>query len=309
MELSIVTTMYHSSPYLAEFYERIKREADKITSNYEIIFVNDGSPDASLEIALGFQKEDKTVVVVDLSRNFGHHRAMMKGLSFAQGDKVFLIDCDLEEPPELLTEFYNRFKKGDCDVVYGVQENRKGRWFERISGSVFFSLMNMLSTVPLPKNSIVARLMSRRYNQSLLEHNERELFILGILQLTGYNQVALPVVKGSRKETTYSFRKKLSSFVNAVTSFSDKPLYLIFVTGLVIWGVSAAYICYLLIQRLFFIKTLDGWTSLIVSVWFLGGMSICFVGILGIYISKIFIETKNRPYAVIRKIYRGDEKV
>jgi len=309
MELSIVTTMYHSSPYLAEFYERIKREADKITSNYEIIFVNDGSPDASLEMALGFQKEDKSVVVVDLSRNFGHHRAMMKGLSFAQGDKVFLIDCDLEEPPELLTEFYNRFKKGDCDVVYGVQENRKGRWFERISGSVFFSLMNMLSTVPLPKNSIVARLMSRRYNQSLLEHNERELFILGILQLTGYNQVALPVVKGSRKETTYSFRKKLSSFVNAVTSFSDKPLYLIFVTGLVIWGVSAAYICYLLIQRLFFIKTLDGWTSLIVSVWFLGGMSICFVGILGIYISKIFIETKNRPYAVIRKIYRGDEKV
>ncbi|MCH7649927.1 MAG: glycosyltransferase, partial [Nitrospinae bacterium] len=109
MELSIVTTMYHSSPYLAEFYERIKREADKITSNYEIIFVNDGSPDASLEIALGFQKEDKTVVVVDLSRNFGHHRAMMKGLSYAQGDKVFLIDCDLEEQPELLTEFYNRF--------------------------------------------------------------------------------------------------------------------------------------------------------------------------------------------------------
>lgn len=308
MELSIVTTMYHSSPYLAEFYERIKREADKITSNYEIIFVNDGSPDASLEIALGFQKEDKTVVVVDLSRNFGHHRAMMKGLSFAQGDKVFLIDCDLEEQPELLTEFYNRFKKGDCDVVYGVQEIRKGRWFERISGSVFFSLMNMLSTVPLPKNSIVARLMSNRYYQSLLEYKERELFILGIWQLTGYDQVALPVVKGSRKGTTYSFRKKLSSFVNAVTSFSDKPLYFIFVTGLVIWGVSAAYICFLLIQRLFFLKTLDGWTSLIVSVWFLGGMSICFVGILGIYISKIFIETKNRPLAVVRKIYRFSDQ-
>ena len=308
MELSIVTTMYHSSPYLGEFYERIRREADKITSNYEIIFVNDGSPDASLKMALGFQKEDKSVVVVDLSRNFGHHRAMMKGLSFAQGDKVFLIDCDLEEKPELLTEFYNRFKKGDCDVVYGVQDIRKGRWFERISGSVFFSLMNMLSTVPLPQNSIVARLMSRRYNQSLLEHKERELFILGIWQLTGYDQVALPVVKGSRKETTYNFRKKLASFVNAVTSFSDKPLYLIFVTGLVIWGVSAAYICFLLIQRLFFLKTLDGWTSLIVSVWFLGGMSICFVGILGIYISKIFIETKNRPFAVVRKIYRFSDQ-
>ncbi|MCH8209260.1 MAG: hypothetical protein IIA62_09465 [Nitrospinae bacterium] len=219
-----------------------------------------------------------------------------------------MIDCDLEEQPERLTEFYNRFKKGDCDVVYGVQEIRKGRWFERISGSVFFSLMNKLSTVPLPKNSIVARLMSNRYYQSLLEYRERELFILGIWQLTGYDQVALPVVKGSRKGTTYSFRKKLSSFVNAVTSFSDKPLYFIFVTGLVIWGVSAAYICFLLIQRLFFLKTLDGWTSLIVSVWFLGGMSICFVGILGIYISKIFIETKNRPLAVVRKIYRFSDQ-
>ena len=307
MELSIVTTMYQSAPYLKEFYERIKREAEKITSVYEIIFVNDGSPDASMGMALEFQRENEKVVVVDLSRNFGHHRAMMKGLSFAQGDKVFLIDCDLEENPELLAEFYNRFKKEDCDVVYGVQEKRKGGWFERISGSVFFSLMNMLSTVPLPQNSIVARLMSQRYIQSLLEHHERELFLLGICELTGYVQIPIPVVKGFKKETTYSFRKKLSSFINAVTSFSNKPLYLIFATGLAIWVISAVYICYLLFQRLFFLKLLDGWTSLIVSVWFLGGMSICFLGILGIYISKIFIETKNRPYALVRKIYRTSD--
>ena len=308
MRLSIVTTMFHSAPYLMEFYERIKREAEKITSDYEIIFVNDGSPDNSLRLVLDFQKADKRVVVVDLSRNFGHHRAMMTGLSFAQGDKVFLIDCDLEEKPELLGEFDDRFKKGDCDVVYGVQELRKGSWFERVSGTLFYKLMNVLSTLPLPSNSIVARLMSKRYLHSLLEHKERELFILGIWEITGYEQVALMTMKGDKKKTTYSFRKKLSSFVNAVTSFSDKPLYLIFITGLMIWVFSLFYACYLVVQKLFFLKTLDGWTSVIVSVWFLGGLIVCFLGIIGIYISKIFIETKSRPYTVVRKVYKYSDK-
>lgn len=308
MELSVVTTLYRSSPYLPEFYRRMKAAAEGLVADYEIILVNDGSPDNALEIALALRDVDPRVVVVDLSRNFGHHKAMMTGLSFARGRKVFLIDCDLEEEPELLDLFNQRLLQENCDVVFGVQTERKGGWIERFSGECFYTLINRLSELELPRNVVTARLMSRRYVKSLLEHREQALFLVGVWHITGYKQVPIPVVKHSKGESSYDLRRKLSILVNSITSFSDRPLIFIFYTGAWISFVAASYILFLVVAKIFFGIPVGGWTSLIVSIWFLGGLTIFFIGVIGIYLSRVFVETKQRPYTIVREVYRaGDE--
>ena len=180
MDLSIVTTLYYSASYLEEFYTRICGTVEKITKNYEIILVNDGSPDNSLNIAISLYERDVKVRVIDLSRNFGHHKAIMTGLAHARGKLVFLIDCDLEEDPELLEVFYDKFKNSDADVIYGVQQTRKGSFFERTSGKIFYALINLLSDYPVRANPITARLMSQRYVTNLVKHKDHEIFLIGL---------------------------------------------------------------------------------------------------------------------------------
>jgi putative glycosyltransferase len=303
MNLSIVTTLYQSGPYLPEFHRRMSTAAQRLTDDYEIILVNDGSPDPSLEVALALQSRDERVKVIDLSRNFGHHKAIMTGLVHAEGDLIFLIDCDLEEEPELLIPFHEELKKSGADVVYGVQTARKGRWGERISGYLFYRLFNLLSSYPVPANVLTARLMSRPYVTQLVEHKDKELFLLGLWAITGFHQVPFPASKHSRNPSTYSFRRRLSILVNAVTSFSNRPLIYVFYLGCLISFLALLAALYLIVRRLFFGEYLAGWPSLIVSIWLLGGLTIFCLGILGIYLSKIFMETKPRPYTVIRRIY------
>ena len=156
MKLSIVTTLYRSAPTIEQFYRRILAAAEPITQDIELVMVNDGSPDDSLELALALHRADSRVVVVDLSRNFGHHKALMTGLAHATGDLVFLIDSDLEEQPEDLARFYQRFGQGDCDVVYGMLEARRGGFFGRIPGALFFTMADLLSDYPLPRNVFTA---------------------------------------------------------------------------------------------------------------------------------------------------------
>jgi putative glycosyltransferase len=305
MKLSIVTTLYKSSPYVGEFYARISREALKITSNYEIIFVDDGSPDDGLQKCITLHQQDQKVKVIELSRNFGHHKAIMTGLSHAQGDFVFLIDVDLEEEPELLGKFWQELQNGeDLDVVYGVQKQRKGSFFERISGGLFWKVINIFSTIEIPKNILTARLVTKAYNDALIKYQESELFIGGIWADAGFRQKPIITNKSSKSETTYTFRKKISLLVTSITSFSSKPLVYIFNIGLFTTFVSFLFILKLLFNKLFYGVAFEGWTSLIVSVWFFGGLIILLLGIIGIYLSKIFIETKNRPYTIVRKYYK-----
>lgn len=303
MLLSIVTTVYYSAPYLKEFYERITNSVKIITDDYELIFVNDGSPDNSSDILLELFEKDKKTKIIDLSRNFGHHKAMMTGLAHAKGDLVFLIDCDLEEEPELLGKFYVEIKSSDADVVYGVQQTRKGAFFERITGNLFYKLFNLFSNYPVPPNLITTRLMSKRYVASLVEHKDREIFLAGLWAITGFKQVPFVAKKHYKCNSAYNLKRKFSVFVNSITSFSNKPLVFIFYLGCAISLLSSIAALYLIVRRIFFGVFLAGWPSLIVSVWLLGGLIIFCLGIIGIYVSKIFMETKQRPYTVIRKIY------
>jgi putative glycosyltransferase len=261
MELSIVTTLYYSAPYIEEFYTRVRSEVEKITCDYEFILVNDGSPDNSLDLAVSLYEKDSRVTIVDLSRNFGHHRAIMTGLAHATGELVFLIDCDLEEGPEVLERFYRELRISGADVVYGMQQTRKGGLFERFTGDLFYKLLNLLASHPVPPNLTNARLMRQRYVASLVKHRDREIFLAGLWAITGFMQLPLTVKKLSKGNSTYNLRPKVSALVNSITSSSNKPLVFIFYSGCAIVFLSSTAALYLILKRIFFGVLLAGWPS------------------------------------------------
>lgn len=304
MKLSVVATLYRSAPFLEEFIQRSSEAAEKLVGeSYEIVLVNDGSPDDSLALAVAQSRVNHHVVVVDLSRNFGHHPAMRAGLDHSRGEFVFLIDSDLEESPEWMNDFWEKLHNEQVDVVYGVQETRKGSWFERVSGQLYYSFFNMIANINHPRNITTARLMSRRYVDSLMLFTEREMVFSCLWLIAGYEQRPFLIKKLSRGATSYSFTKKCGHLVNAVTSFSAAPLKLIFICGIIIFFGSILYASYLTINRIFFSRTVDGWTSIMVSIWFLGGMIVSFLGIVGLYLSKIYTEVKQRPNVIVREIF------
>ena len=305
MKISVVATMYHSAPYLASFYERARKALAELSGDHEIVLVNDGSPDDSLARALELVEQDASVSVVDLTRNYGHHRAILAGLEHARGDLIFVLDSDLEDDPAWLLPFYERLTaERNVDAVYGMQRRRKGGWFERCSGWLFYSLFNLFSGISIPRNTTTARLLTRRFVNSLLQFRETDPFLNGLWHIVGYRQVGVFVDKGHKGASTYSLRRKAHLLVTAITSFSDRPLVMIFYTGLLILLLSGCYIAYLITARLFFDITVDGWTSLITSLWFLGGLTIFFLGVVGIYLSRIYTETKSRPRTLVREVYR-----
>ena len=304
MRLSIVATLYQSAAYVDEFHRRASAAAQALVADsFELVFVNDGSPDASLERAVALTAHDPRVVVVDLSRNFGHHKAMMTGLAHAQGQCVFLIDSDLEEEPEWLGAFAAQLEREGCDVVYGVQASRKGGWFERWSGSLFYTLVPRITGVDIPRDMVTARLMSRRYVDALLRHEEREIDIGGLWAITGFKQRPHTVVKHHTSATTYTLGRRVSVFVNTVTAFSNAPLIAIFYIGLAMFLMASAVAGWFVLEWTFLAQPVSGWTSLIVSVWLLGAMIILFIGIIGIYLSKMFSEVKRRPYTIVREVH------
>ena len=304
MQLSVVTTLFQSAPYIDEFYRRVRSEAEKISPDMEFVFVNDGSTDRSLQTALDLQKQDGRIMVVDLSRNFGHHKAMMTGLEYAKGDLVFLIDVDLEEPPEILGAFVETLNKENADAVYGVQSPRHGPWLTRTLANLFYWIFEILSDYRIPPHSLTARLMTRRYVDELVRHKEHLSNMIGLWELTGFKQAALGVRKSPFKgTTTYTFRRKLAEAFYAITAFSSKPLRLIAYLGLLVTALSAISAIVLVIGYFVFGISTTGWTSLIVSISLFSGLILFCQGIIAAYLAVIFIETKNRPYTVIRKIY------
>jgi putative glycosyltransferase len=303
VKLSIVTTLYRSAPALNEFYRRVMATAESISDDIELVMVNDGSPDDSLDLAVELHRADPRVIVVDLSRNFGHHKAIITGLGYATGDPVFLIDCDLEEEPELLARFHQRFAEGDCDVVFGVQEVRRGGWFERVTGALFFSLVDALSDQRLPRNWTTVRLMTRDYVRALIRHRDREFLFAQLCEITGFRQAAIPFKKLSVSQTTYSVRRRFEMAIKYITVTSSKLLYLTMYSGIGIFGVSMLMILYYLTRYLTHGISPSGYTSLIVSIWLFGGLTTLILGIIGLYIANILSETKRRPYTIVRRVH------
>ena len=303
MRLSVVTSMYKSAPFVAEFCARAAAAASQLTTEFEIVLVNDGSPDDSLRRALDVRRLDPRVRVIDLSRNFGHHKALMTGMARARGELVFLIDCDLEEEPEWVLPFHEALTASDADVIYGVQDTRKGSWFERMTGRLFFDVFNRLLTHPIPANVVTARLMRRPYVDALVQHEDQEICLAGLWVLAGFDQRPVTVRKRSRSTSSYTLRRRISVFVNAITSFSNRPLLYIFQIGVAVMLLSIAAAAILLYRSVTGRIGTPGWASIMVSIWFLGGLMIFCIGVIGVYLAKVFTETKKRPYTVVRADY------
>jgi putative glycosyltransferase len=307
---SIVSTMYRSRPFLERFLGECQDELRRMGStDYEIVLVNDGSPDDSCDYARSRLADIPGLVVVDLSRNFGHHAAMQAGLRIASGDKIFLIDCDLEVEPSALGAMAAKLEATGADVVFGYQELRKGNWFEQISGGIFWRGFNSLSDVQVPENMVTERVMTRRFVDALLSLGDFNLFMGGMMAWAGFVQIGLPVGKKHRGgQSTYTFLKRVNLMVNAVSSFSSRPLVWLFNAGVAITMASFSFVAYLVLRKLLFGDALMGFTSLMGMLALTLGILTTGLGLVGIYLGKVFNQVQNRPTYIIRDIHRPQQQ-
>ena len=307
MKLSIVTTLYKSEPFLERFVDRVSKAVQELEiEDYEIVAVNDGSPDDSVKTMLKLKETTPNIVVVDLSRNFGHHYALLAGMEVSKGDFVFTIDCDLEVDPSILMEFWNYHNSHpEVDRIYGVQEKRKGGKVEKFGGAAFYKVFNALSDTPIPTNILTESLMTRQYVGELVKMGDANLFLAGMFSWVGFKQEPLVCRKAQREtKSTYTFGKRLALSLQALTSFSAYPLRILFTVGSILTIVSFLYGLYLIVRKLFFpYYVLSGYTSMIVILLFSTGVIVMSLGVLGIYIEKLFNQTKNRQRYIIKHIY------
>lgn len=305
--LSIVTTMYRSRRFLERFFAECVQAAQEsgVHNDYEIVVVNDGSPDDSVAYCLERKRDLAPLVVVDLSRNFGHHYAMQAGLRHARGELIMLIDCDLEVSPLILRAFWAKLQATGCDMVYGFQDNRKGNFFERASGGFFYKTFNFLSDIQIPENIATERVMTRRYVDALLQLGDRNLFMGGMMSWTGFEQIGLPLQKKQRDgKSSYTLLRRVHLMINAVSSFSALPLIWMFNIGMLITSCSFLYMFYLLFRKIFFNDAVIGFTSMMALMSLSLGILTTGLGIIGIYLGKVFTQVQNRPTYIVKDIHR-----
>lgn len=238
-----------------------------------------------------------------LCRNFGHHKALIAGLEIARGDIVFLIDSDLEEEPENFGPMLASLRATGADVVYGVQRERKGGWVERVSGKLFYDIFSLLSEVALPRNVSTMRVMTRRYVDSFLRFRDRNPILVPLGLITGYKQVEYPFDRKSLSETTCSLSRRFSWLLLIITSFTGRPLVLMFWMSLILSAASFLYGLAVVFRALMG-PVQDGWSSLMAAVVFFFSLNALFTGILGLYVKLILDEVKDRPRTIVPEIYR-----
>lgn len=310
MQLSVVTTLYNSSPFLEALINELKKTIENIgIKEFEIIMVNDGSPDNSLEKAKELKQNHPEIVIINLSRNFGHHYALMAGIEHSKGDLVFLIDSDMEVHPRVLEDFYHIYteSKGAYDVVYGYQSShkRKDKILDKLYARLFWKLYHFLTGNTCPhENPLTERLMNRHYVNALISCNDKNIFIGGLFDWVGFNQYGIEITRNkNRSKSTYSLRKRISLFIDAITSLSAFPLKIIFYIGLLI-----TFICMLAGTTFVAIKIaypkliLPGYTSVITAIFFSLGINMFTIGWVGIYVEKVYNQTKNRPRYIVKEI-------
>ena len=300
MKLSVVTAMYRSERFVAPFHAALTERAQELTDDYEIIFVDDGSPDGSAKAVEALTKTDPRVRLVKLSKNFGQSVAMLAGMRKAKGERVYTSDIDLEDPPELLTRF-DAMMKDDPKIesVYGFMATRKGTALERWLGGIFYFLLDFLTRDRIP-SQVWSRLMTRKYLDAVLSYSEYHLFWSGIFHAVGFKQVAVPVDRKKTGQTSYNYRKKIQLALSAVTSFSTGPLYLIFLIGLFV-SLSSVVAAVALLVIYLRGQLVPGWASIVLSILFTGGLTNLSIGLIGIYVGRIFMQSKNRPHFFVEK--------
>ena len=301
MEISIVVPLYNEEKNIRLMHDRLVSSILKITSNFEIIYVNDGSKDNSFLELVKLSKEDERVKYINFSRNFGHQIAVTAGLDYSKGAAVVIIDGDLQDPPEVIPEMYALYKEG-FEVVYGQRLIRKGESFlKKITAKYFYRILKKITNINIPVDTGDFRLIDRKIVNDLKNMPEQNKFLRGQIAWLGYRQTSVFFERDERKfgETGYPFSKMLKFALDGITGFSDVPLQFVTKTGIFISFISFLVILYAIFSHFILERTITGWTSLIISSMFIGGVQLISVGIIGEYISRINKNVQNRPLYIV----------
>jgi polyisoprenyl-phosphate glycosyltransferase len=302
MELSVVIPVFNEETNIREVYQRVAEELEAERCDFEIIFVDDGSTDSSVDQISALHRMDPRVKLLSLSRNFGHQTALTAGMDYAQGDAVIAMDADLQHPPALIRELLRHWANG-YEVVYTVREDTAGaRTMKLWTAKSFYRVFRALSGIDVPANSADFRLLDRRVVEAFRQIRERTRFLRGLVGWAGFRSIAVPYAAPARHsgKSKYSASRMMRLAIDGLVSFSATPLYVAIYVGVLIALLGCVYLVYVLYARLVTGNVVPGWTSLIILVSFVGGIQLIIMGIIGVYIGKIYEETKQRPLYLIR---------
>lgn len=302
---SFIVPVFNEEATLVELYRRLSAVMDSMDGTVELVLVDDGSHDRSLAIMRDLRERDRRVCYLSFARNFGHQVAVTAGLNFGRGQAIVVLDADLQDPPELIPELADKWRRG-YDVVYAqrVQRHKEG-WFKRLTAYMFYRLLRQLADVEMPTDTGDFCLMDRRVVDALNAMPERNRYIRGLRSWLGFRQIAIPFERDSRfaGEVKYTFRKSLALAIDGLVSFSKVPLRISTYVGLFA-AVIAIVMAVLVIYWRFFspVSPLTGFATIAVAIFFLGAVQLFSIGILGEYIGRIYEEVKNRPVYILGEV-------
>lgn len=311
MDYSVVVPVYNEQENISILYRRLSEVLKSLTKSYEIIFVNDGSLDKSIEIIKELSSRNCEVKFLDFSRNFGHQIAITAGMDFSQGRAIIIIDCDLQDPPELIPKMIEEWEKG-YEVVYAVRRKRKGEtFFKKFTAFLFYRIFSKLTNINMPLNAGDFRLIDRKILDTLRTIRERHRFMRGLISWVGYRQSGVFYDREKRVagKTKYPFLKMLRFSIDGITSFSVLPLKIATILGFVISGFAFLVGLYFIWLKISMDEIIQGWMTLANSILFLGGVQLIILGILGEYIGRIYDEVKQRPLYIVREAKGFDENI
>ena len=304
-KISVVIPMYFEEAVVNECYNRISKVLKEMKNyNSEIIFINDGSLDKTLEILEEIASKDKTVKVVSFARNFGHQCAVTAGLKYVTGDVICIIDADLQDPPELIKDMVKKWEEG-YEVIYGKRKTRKGEsFFKLFTAKMFYKTINALSNVEIPKDTGDFRVVDRKVVDTINSMPEHNKFLRGMFSWVGYKQYAFEYERQERfaGQTKYPLKKMLKLASDGIIGFSTKPLKIVGVLGIISILISVIILIYALVSFIFGLNGLTaGWTSIMVTVTFFAGVQLLSIWIMSEYVGRIYDESKQRPEYIIAK--------
>ncbi len=301
MQLSIIIPIYNEQGNIDRLINRLKGVMNQLNLTCEYIFINDGSKDDSINIIKNLAKIDPSVKFINFSRNFGHQIAVTAGLDKCIGDRIVIIDADLQDPPELILEMYKKMEEG-FEVVYAKRAARNGEsWMKKFTARMFYRVLKFITSVNIPVDTGDFRIMDRKIVDVLKQMPEQQKFLRGQISWIGFNQTYVEYERDVRYagETGYTYKKMIRFALDGITSFSNFPLKFATVCGFVVSGIAFLVMLYALYARFISKDYIEGWTSIIISVLFLGGIQLISIGIIGEYISRLSSNVRNRPLYII----------
>ncbi|MEM6963751.1 MAG: glycosyltransferase family 2 protein [Bacteroidota bacterium] len=310
MDISVIIPVFNEEKNIQILYDRLSGVLQNLGVSYELIFINDGSHDASIGLIKVLSKAHPSVKYIDLSRNFGHQIAVTAGIDKTVGDAVVIIDADLQDPPELIATMWKKRNEG-FDVIYAKRKNRKGEgWFKLWTAKVFYRILAKMTSISIPLDTGDFRMMDKKIVHVLREMPEKNKYLRGQISWVGFRQTFVEYDRAERQagETGYTFRKMLRLALDGITGFSDVPLKVVSYFGFLVSLIAFLVAIYALISKFVWEDSVPGWTSLMIAILFIGGIQMIAIGIIGEYLSRMNHNIRNRPLYVVKDSNIGETK-